>query len=311
MPHADAGPGDVRLRGAVGRGAIRLGALKVLHVLTVALGAYAIVIAGLYLFQRHLLYHPNTREPDLAQAGVPEMSAVTLSSEDGLKLVSWYAAARDGQPTLVYFHGNAGHIGHRGFKARPYLDAGWGVMLVGYRGYGGNPGMPSEAGLYADARAALAFLDGQGVPTGRRLLYGESLGTGIAVRMAAEAARNGKGSVGAVLLEAPYTAIADVAAEHYPFVPARRMMHDHFDALASIGAIAAPLLVVHGERDHVIPTHFGRDLFAAAREPKTAHWIAEAGHNDLHDHGLAHRVMAFVAELAAGEADKPRALSPP
>lgn len=279
-----------------------------LHVLTVAVGAYAVVIAGLYLFQRHLLYHPSASQPDRAHAGVPDMTAVALTTDDGLTLVSWYAAAHDGAPTLVYFHGNAGHIGHRGFKVRPYLDAGWGVMLVGYRGYGGNPGAPSEAGLYADARAALAFLDVQGVPAGRRLLYGESLGTGIAVRMAAEAAGVRTAAVGAVILEAPYTAISDVAAEHYPFVPARRMIRDRFDAASRIDAIGAPLLVVHGERDHVIPIHFGKTLFAAAAEPKLAHWIETAGHNDLHDHGLTQRVMAFVAGLVAIPPAVPRAL---
>ncbi len=271
--------------------------------LIVAVGAYATVLAGLYLFQRHLLYHPSGGHPDPVLAGVPEMTAVSLTSADGLNLVSWYAAARNGAPTLVYFHGNAGHIGHRGFKVRPYLDAGWGAMLVGYRGYGGNPGAPSEAGLYADARAALAFLDAEGVAAGRRFYYGESLGTGIAVRMAAEGAA--KAAVGAVILEAPYTVIADVAAEHYPFVPARRMMHDRFDAQSHIATIGAPLLVVHGERDHVIPTHFGKSLFAAASEPKAAHWIETAGHNDLHDHGLAERVLAFGAGLTATGAGTP------
>jgi fermentation-respiration switch protein FrsA (DUF1100 family) len=277
----------------------------VLYVLTIALGTYAAAVAGLYLFQRHLLYHPSANRPSIALAAVPEMAVVTLATEDGLTLESWYAAARDGAPTLVYFHGNAGHIGHRGFKVRPYLDAGWGVLLVGYRGFGGNSGAPSETGLYADARAALAFLDGEGVPAGRRLLYGESLGTGIAVRMAAEAAA--KTPVAAVILEAPYTAIADVAAEHYPFVPARLMMRDRFDALSWIGAIGAPLLVVHGERDHIVPTMFGKALFAAAAEPKTAHWIENAGHNDLHEYGLARLVMTFVADHTGARAASPRA----
>lgn len=283
-----------------------------LHILAVILGTYAAVVAGLYVFQRHLLYHPGVGPPDRKQAGVAEMTAVTLRTVDGLDLTSWYASAADDRPTLVYFHGNAGHIGHRGFKVRPYLDAGWGVMLVGYRGFGGNSGAPTEEGLYADARAALAFLDARGVPVGRRLLYGESLGTGIAVRMAAEAAARAPHAspVGAVVLESPYTAIAEVAAEHYPFVPARLMIRDRFDALAHIGAIGAPLLVVHGEQDLVIPMLFGKALFAAAAEPKQAHWIAAAGHNDLHEHGLARLVLAFVADTVAGRA-VPRAATSP
>ena len=122
--------------------------------ITVAALVYVVLVATLYVFQRNMMYFPDTSVPSPVHSGVPEMQPVTLETEDGLKLLAWYRAV-EGQPVVVYFHGNAGNIGARGFKVRPYLDAGFGVLLVSYRGYGGNPGSPTEEGLYADGRAAL------------------------------------------------------------------------------------------------------------------------------------------------------------
>ena len=278
------------------------GGRRVLQIIAIAAGTYVAVLGGLYVFQRQLLYHPTTAVPSRTFAGVQEMAEVALQTADGLALTSWYAAAEQGKPTLVYHHGNAGNIGHRGARVRPYLDAGWGVLLLGYRGFGGNPGTPSEAGLYADARAAQHFLDGQGVPRHRRILLGESLGSGVAVAMAAEAAADGNGPVGALVLEAPYSSIADVAAYHYPFVPARYLIRDAFDSRSRIAQVAAPVLVVHGLEDRVVPARFGKALFEAAVEPKTARWLEGAGHNDLADHGIADMIKAFVEKAMAAPA---------
>ena len=238
------------------------------------------------------MYFPDGAAPDAELAGVPEMSPVRLTTDDGLTLLAWYRpATAEDRPTLVYFHGNAGHIGHRGAKVRPYLDAGFGVLLVSWRGYGGNPGSPSEAGLYHDGRAALDFLARAGVPPSRIALYGESLGAGVAVQMASERPER---PVGAVLLESAYTSMADVAAHHYWYLPARYLVRDRFDSLAKIGRIGAPLFIVHGERDRIIPVAMARALFAAAAEPKEARFFPAAGHNDLYDHGAAEAVIDFL-----------------
>lgn len=258
-----------------------------------ALMAYGVLVGGMYLGQRRLMYIPHADVPSPAQAGVPEMRTVTLETADGLALLAWYRPAPDPRrPVLVYFHGNAGHLGFRAEKLRAYLDAAFGVLIVEYRGYGGNPGRPTEAGLYADGRAALDFLEAEGVPRDRLVLYGESLGTGVAVRLAAE--RGEDQPVGAVVLEAPYTSIAAVAQRHYFYLPAYWLVKDRFDAEAWIGRIDAPLYVFQGERDSIIPIRFGRALFAAAREPKEAKWLPRAGHNDLYDHGAASGVIDFV-----------------
>ncbi len=240
---------------------------SVTRFLVTALVAYGAIAGALYLGQRRLMFMPHQNLPDPAQVGVPEMRPVTWKTSDGLELVGWYRPPPSPEsPVLAYFHGNAGNIADRAFKLRPYLDAGYGVLIAGYRGYGGNPGSPSEQGLYADGRAALAFLDRQAVPADRLVLYGESLGTGVAVRLAAERARDRP--VGAVVLEAPYTSIAAVAQRHYFYMPAYWLLKDRFDAEAWIGRIEAPLFVLHGERDSVIPVRFGRALYAAAVEPR-------------------------------------------
>jgi fermentation-respiration switch protein FrsA (DUF1100 family) len=245
----------------------------------------AIVGCGI---QDHLLYFPDRTRPDLVAAGVPGLQEVTLTTADGLALGSWWLPPREGRPVIAYFHGNGGNIGYRAVRLRRFAEAGLGVLLLEYRGYGGNPGNPGEEGLYNDGRAALAFLDGAGIAPERLVLFGESLGTGVAVKMAVEH------RAGAVILEAPFTRLADVAAAHYPEFLVRLMLRDRFDEQALIGAINAPLLVLHGERDAIIPVALGRALFAAANQPKEAWFSREGGHNDLREHGALEVALDFI-----------------
>lgn len=178
---------------------------------------YLAVLVFMYVFQRNVLYYPHAPKPTLVESGAADMAEVSFVTEDGLELFAWYAAPKDAaKPTIMLFHGNAGSLGGRAFKARVFLDQGYGVMLVEYRGYSGNPGSPTEQGLYADGRAALAYLYAQGHGLKNIVLYGESLGTGVVTALAAEIARDGQG-VAAVLLEAPYTSTVDAGAAHYPF----------------------------------------------------------------------------------------------
>jgi fermentation-respiration switch protein FrsA (DUF1100 family) len=259
--------------------------------LTALAVGYATIVGTLYLFQRQLIYFPNSTVPDRVTAGLPEMVVLGLETADGLVLRAWWhPPAGDGMPVIVFFHGNAGHLGHRGFKLRPFLDRGYGVLSLAYRGYSGNPGSPTEEGLYADARAALAYVDAADIDLSRVVLYGESLGSGVAVQMASERA------VGALVLEAPFSSLADVAQSHYPFLPVRLLVKDRFDSLAKIAANAAPVLVLHGERDSTIPMRFGRRLFEAAHEPKRMQTFPDAGHNGLYGHGAGEVVFGFLEQ---------------
>lgn len=264
------------------------GLLRIGLTMTVAYGA---VVAAAYVAQRRLLYFPDTRVIDPAATRVPDMAAHWLEAADGTRVVAWYKAAPEGRPTIVMFHGNAGNLAHRDLKARFFLDRGYGVLMAGYRGYGGSEGRPDEAGLIADGRAAMAFLDQQGIPGERLVLFAESLGTGIAVRIAAERA------VAALVLEAPYSSITDVAARAYPYLPVRSLIKDRFASIEHIGRVTAPLLVVHGARDRVIPPDIGRRLFDAANQPKQAVLIDGAGHNDVFEAGGRLAAIEFLDQL--------------
>lgn len=256
---------------------------------------YSAVVGALYLFQRDLLFLPDTSRPVAERVAVPGLNEVTLTTADGLALLAWHVPAPAGRPTILYVHGNGGHIGYRADRAAALSAAGYGILLVEYRGYGGNPGAPSEEGFHADAEAGLAFLRGQGVMPGRVVLYGESLGSAVAVRLAAATAGRGA-PVGAIILEAPFTSIADVAQHHYPFVPARPLVKDRFDAASRVASAKAPLLVLHGERDRVVPIAFGRALFEAASEPKRGWFPLSADHATIFDAEAFRVITAFLAE---------------
>jgi fermentation-respiration switch protein FrsA (DUF1100 family) len=267
-------------------------AVKILGLVTCGvLVAYAALAAGYTVIQRYLMYFPDGSLPSPGDAGAPGFQAVTIRTVDGLALVSWYRPAKKGFDTIVYFQGNGGNISHRIYKTLPLVEAGYGLLLVGYRGYGGNPGKPSEDGLYHDGRAAIAYLQEQGVPNERLVVLGESLGTGVAVRMAWET------RVRAVILEAPYTSTVDVGQAAYFFLPVGLLMYDRFPSIDLIAEIQAPLLVIHGEADKIIPTRFGRKLFRTARQPKEAHFLPGAGHNDMVDYGLMDIELKFLAGL--------------
>jgi len=259
-------------------------------ILGVILAIYLAALVLLFVLQRSLLFVPNRQRPDLAEAGLaPAMRSVELATADGLRLLGWYQppAANPGA-VLLYLHGNAGHIGHRSDRVRPYLEAGFGVLLPEYRGYGGNPGRPSEAGSYSDARAAFEFLAREGIGVERVVLYGESLGTGVAVQMAVEH------GCAALVLEAPYTSVAAVAQSRYWMFPVRPLVVDKFDSLSKIARVRCPVFIMHGERDRIIPIRFGRALFEAASEPKDAKWFAEGNHTNFDDLGGPAAVLEFL-----------------
>jgi len=254
-----------------------------------ALAVYVGFIAVLYTAQRSLLYHPDQSIPDPAAYDVPQMTAIRVGTADGYALLAWWRPpTAQENPVLVYFHGNAGHIGERADKIRDYLDAGFGVLLLSYRYNAGSGGEPGEDALLADGRAAMTFLKAQGIAGRRIVVYGESLGTAVAVAMAATH------EVGAVVLEAPYGSMAELAQYHYWYAAARWLIRDRFDSMARIGAIGAPLLVVHGRLDRLIPPRFGQTLYDAAPQPKEIHLIEQAQHNDLLDYGLPQIVLRFI-----------------
>jgi uncharacterized protein len=256
-----------------------------------ALIAYAVVVAGLFLLQRQLLYLPDRSRPELGALAQLGVRAVTLTTADGLRLLAWYLPPPPGRPFILYLHGNGGNIGWRSGRLARFAQLGWGVLFLEYRGYGGNPGSPDETGLYQDGRAAADFLSHQGIAASRLVLWGESLGAAVAVQLA------GERKVAAVVLEAPFTSLPDIAQYHFPFAPAAWLVRDRYDTLAKIGRIGAPLLILHGGDDRIVPLRFGQKLLAAAREPKQGWFPPAGGHNDLGRYGAIDVAAKFLRRL--------------
>lgn len=250
---------------------------------------YVLLVAALYLNQREIMYHPDQRVPDPAAAGLPEMTVHRIATDDGYGLLAWWKPPTDStRPTIVFFHGNAGNVGNRKRQARQFIDAGLGLLLVTWRYNAGAGGEPSEEGLLTDGRTALDFVAARGIPGRKLVLLGESLGSGVAVAMAAER------EVGGLVLVYPYSSTTDVAADRFWFAPVRLLIKDEFDSVARIGRVQAPILVIHGELDTVIPVRFARRLFAAAPAPKEGHFLPDGTHANLHVLGAGRIILDFL-----------------
>jgi len=262
--------------------------LKILLTLGVL---YAVLLFGAWLLQRQLMYFPDTVRTPPELFGLSDVEEVTFQTPGGETLVSWWTKAQPGKPTLLYFHGNAGALVTRGERVRKYQDQGFGLFMMTYRGFGGSTGRPSERANVRDAKQAYEVLLSRGVAPDDIVLYGESLGTGVATQVAAEKECAG------VILDAPYTTMTDVAALHYPYLPARWLMTDRYRTTAYIKRINAPLLIVHGEDDEVIPVEMGRKLFDLAKEPKQIATFKGAGHADHHAFGSYDVIWQWLKKL--------------
>lgn len=252
---------------------------------------YAVATLGMYVFQRKLQYHPANKGLTPESVGIIGASVETLTTADGEKIILWYAPAMAGLPTILYFQGNAGEIGDRPLRFNYYQSRGFGVAYLSYRGFGGSSGSPSEAGLMADADAAYDWLIAKAVEPNKIALLGESLGSGVAVQLAA------KREVGAVALEAPYTSTVEVAAKIYWWLPVHALMKDQFKSIDFIAAVVAPLLIIHGEEDRLIPVEYGRRLFAAANQPKELEIVPGFGHDVLFEEATWAREAEFFARV--------------
>lgn len=256
---------------------------------------YLGMLGALYLRQRALMYPRDPAKADIATASLVAAQEATVVTADGERLVAWIVPPRADKPVLLYFHGNAGNLARAGRtgRFRALTEDGTGLLAISYRGYGGSTGSPTELGLLQDARAAYgAAADRFGA--GRLVGYGESFGTGVVLKLAVEA------PLQAVVLEAPYLSTAAVAQEAYPYVPVGLLMKDQFRSDEIIGRVKVPLLVLHGERDHIIPFAQGEALYGLANPPKRLVRFPEGRHEDLPQYGSLAEVRRFLREVSAG-----------
>ena len=228
--------------------------------------------------QRRLIYFPEPGPVPPAASVLTGAEDVALRTGDGLQLAGWYVPTPGRPPaaTVLVLNGNGGNRAGRAPLAAALVRAGLSVLLFDYRGYGGNPGRPTETGLAADARAARDYLLSRpDVPPGRIVYLGESLGAAVAVSLAAEH------PPAALVLRSPFTSLADVGRLHYPYLPVGALLKDRYDALARIREVRSPVVVLAGGADDIVPAGLSRRLHDAAAEPKRYVEIPGAGHNDL------------------------------
>jgi fermentation-respiration switch protein FrsA (DUF1100 family) len=262
--------------------------MTILKWLLIGAAGYACLVALIYLAQRALLYHPDRTHLTPAEAGLPQAAEVILGTGDGEKVMAWHVAPAPGKLIVIYFHGNAEIVPWRAARFRDLIADGTGLLAVSYRGYSSSTGRPTEQGLRQDALAAHEFAAGRHAAD-RIALWGHSLGSGVAVRLASER------PIGKLILEAPFLSAVDVAARLFPFAPVRLLMLDQFRSDLRIGTVTAPVLVVHGVRDDVIPIASGERLFELIRAPKRFIRYPQGNHVNLDDFGVVGAVHAFLA----------------
>lgn len=233
------------------------------------------------------MYFPDKSRPEVP----PGVEVVSVKTEDDLTLQGWFFPLKsETKGTIVYFHGNAGNIKDRLFKIIPYLENGYEVLLCEYREYGGNPGEMSEQGAYADARAYLNWISKRPeIDQSKIFYYGESIGTGVAVQMASERIPS------VLVLESPFSSALDLAKIFYFFLPVDFLLKDRFLSSEKIASIKVRLLIVHGDKDDVIPISLAKKLFALAHDPKRFVEIRGGNHNNLPLLGLSDHVLEFLA----------------
>jgi uncharacterized protein len=266
--------------------------MTILKWIVIVLAAiYLIGVAVLYFKQREMLFPiPPVGRAAPTAAGFPQGQEDVLTSADGEKVIIWHVPPKPGRPVVLFFPGNGDFLAGRVSRFKAITSDGTGLIALSYRGYAGSTGSPSEVGLLQDAAAAYAFTTAR-YSADRIVAWGFSLGTGVAVAIAAEH------PVGKLILEAPYTSTVDVAASLFWFVPVRLLMRDPFHSDRRIADVNVPLLIMHGDADPAINIRFGERLFALAHEPKQFVRFPGGGHDNLDDFGAMETARHFIDGL--------------
>ena len=250
--------------------------------------AYIVLIIFIYFYQRNLLYHPseNNYQNDKIQFNYDE---IFITVDEEIQLKSWIIK-KDFKKfkTLVIFHGNAGHLSNRIYKLNELYKLDINILLISWRGFSGNKGSPTENNLYTDAEAAIKWLNGEGVINSQIILYGESLGSGVAVELGKE------NNFNSIILESPFTSIENSAKIYYPYLPVRLLLKDRYDSISKIKMINTPILIMHGEKDDVVPFSMGKELFEKANSPKQSYFTPDDDHMMEFNSSLLQKIKDFI-----------------
>ena len=252
---------------------------------------YFLVLVFLYFYQRNLLYHPNENNYSGDKISV-DIEKVKIETADNIKLLGWYHEKNlKDYKTLVYFHGNAGSLENRIHKLNHFQDMNINFLIIAWRGFNGNKGKPSERGLYVDGKSAIDWLKKKGVDEKNLILYGESLGTGVATHLA-----QNKNYAG-VILETPFTSMVDAAKNFYPYIPINLLLKDKFENFKKVKNINTPILVMHGEVDQIVPFSMGKKIYEIANNPKYSYFTKYDDHMMEYDENLVLALKSFFNSL--------------
>ncbi len=265
------------------------------HLLAVLGATYLFACWGAVIFERRFTYQPDPSRVAPEAVRLSGVAERILTTPDGQRLVAWQAKPKPGQPTLLYFHGNGNALTYRSGRMASFQAEGYGVLMLAYRGYSGSTGGPAQATILADARFAYDTLRADGLKPDDIVIYGESLGSSVAVHTAAAIPAR------ALILEAPFTSMVDAWKQFVPYLPVGLLLHDRFDSRAVIGRVNMPILMLHGERDRLVGFELGRALYAAALEPKRFESFPEAGHTNLYDYNAIAAVRTFLVDVKTGK----------
>tara|TARA_B100000029_G_scaffold298478_1_gene291543 strand:- start:317 stop:1153 length:837 start_codon:yes stop_codon:yes gene_type:complete len=268
--------------------------IKMNYIVTILLTfvfIYFFILVYTYIFQRNLLYHPGENNYFGDQLKV-EVEKVKIKTQDNIELLSWYHSKNiDSYKTILFLHGNAGSLENRIHKINHFKDMNINFLLIAWRGFNGNKGKPTEKGLYEDARSAVAWLKSKGIKENNIVIYGESLGTGVATEIAQ------KKNFAGVILESPFTSMIDAGKTKYPYLPVRLLLKDKYESNKKIKNIKSPILIMHGKVDKIVPFYMGKKMYELANQPKYFYFSDYDDHMMEYNEKLLKILKDFIYSL--------------
>ena len=260
-------------------------------ILLIFVAIYFFILISTYLFQRNLLYHPTENNYFGDQLTV-SIDKVKIKTQDNIELMSWYHSKNlTDYKTILFLHGNAGSLENRIHKINHFKDMNVNFLLISWRGFSGNKGKPTEEGLYQDARSAVAWLKSKDISENNIIIYGESLGTGVATEIAQNK------NFGGIILESPFTSMIDAGKDKYPYLPVRLLLKDKYESDKKIKNIKSPILIMHGKVDNIVPFHMGKRMYELANQPKYFYFSEYDDHMMEYNEKLLKALKDFVKSL--------------
>ena len=252
---------------------------------------YVLLLISVFIFKRKLLYHPNFSNHITGDGLIHSIEKINIKTEDNIDLKGWFHLKDLKKKTILFFHGNAGTLDNRIYKLNFLGNLDVNFLIIAWRGYSGSTGKPSEFGLYQDAKSALNWLNLKGVTDEKIILYGESLGTSIAI----EVGQN-KDFAG-MILESPFTSMVDVGRKHYPIFPIKLLLKDKYESKNKIKNIKFPVLIMHGEKDKIVPFYMGKEIYNLANKPKSKYFTENDDHMMEFNQNLVNKIELFLKSL--------------